>query len=938
MPEGLSQGLERHQGRLYLSTPTGLLRLAPGKVAGAATFEPVPGTPRYAQKLLPQPDGLLIAHGGGVTRLHDEVFTAIVTSENPCVSLADSRRDPRWLFVGRSAGFTVFSRDAGRDQPAREVRHFPDLGQVRNVIEDENGAVWLATSTRGVHRIVPGTGENPWATATVTTFDHAAGTLPGPSNSTWLLTTPLGFLFHTDEGHVRFDASAGRFVADERFQLGNPIIGSFGVPALQPPHAWATAHLDVKGGLPFFGRVEITAPNSARLTPAPAAIQEVLGPIDGGQILIEGDGDNLVVWSRTTEGLARLRPAALVAAPPDWRVTFTRFEAQGAVQPLAAAAPRFDYSRQPYVFGFHAVRLERGAAVEYQTRLGGWDADWSTFKNTAELRYSTLPAGDYRLEVRARDRLGRISSVATLAFGVNAPPWLTWWAFTGSALARAAVIFLYPRGRLGGVERGRPRLAALVEARTADLALARDAAEAASRAKSHFVASMSHELRTPLNSIIGYAQILATHEAATPWQRERLGVINTSGAHLLRLINDVLDFARVEAGRLEVRSAPFDLTGLLGEISAAGRVLAENKKLQWRLTLPSALPTAVVGDAARLRQVLDNLLGNAVKFTAAGEVALEVVRRGALYEFTVRDTGPGIAADDQTRLFHAFEQTATGANAGGAGLGLAISRQLAERMGGTLSVRSASGAGSAFTVVLPLPDSTGAAVAAPSGWQPPRGYTGPRRTLLVLDDVAQNRDVIRDTLEPLGFTVRDAADTTAARSVLAAGGIDLVILDLRLPGEDGFAFARWLRATPAHARLPVVAMSASVLPSQRADALAAGADLFLPKPFAQPELLDALAQLLKVTWLAGEATALTEGAVNGVRLPAPVVPTVPVPRDLLAEFSELATLGDIAALQALIEKLAASPGQAELAAELGALINAFELAALRQRLAALRAG
>jgi CheY-like chemotaxis protein len=133
-------------------------------------------------------------------------------------------------------------------------------------------------------------------------------------------------------------------------------------------------------------------------------------------------------------------------------------------------------------------------------------------------------------------------------------------------------------------------------------------------------------------------------------------------------------------------------------------------------------------------------------------------------------------------------------------------------------------------------------------------------------------------------------------------------------------------------------MSASVLPSQRADALAAGADLFLPKPFAQPELLDALAQLLKVTWLAGETTALTEGAANGVRLPAPVVPTVPVPRDLLAEFSELATLGDIAALQALVEKLAASPGQAELAAELGALINAFELAALRQRLAALRAG
>ena len=934
--------MRRQDGRLLLGGLGGVFAVQPADPAGprTAVVTRVSQADDFTGDPIQHASGPLYPSTNGIKTLRAGRPELVLKLEDFVMTLATSRRDPNRIFFGtqKGLGSAYFSAGTWRVEGVA-----PDFNKpVWGIALGTDDSIWLRTvAGEGWHLGWPAGAGPDWTKARVEPMAGIPGWPEIKSGRFIFSDTALGLVFFTPERILRFDEAARRFVPDTRFDRATAPAGElFPISDYSADGLWCAVYPEgwAAGRRHAVGRFALGADGVARWQALPPEIPAVLGAV-GAQQAVRDPAHAGVVWLRGTEAVARLETSLL--APPDTRRAplLRQLRLGATAQPLPAGdvAAKFGWSRETVNIQF-AVPGSGTRETRFQTRLVGWNSAWSAPSARTDAAFSGLVPGRYQFEVVELDAEGHAGPAARLAFVLNPPPWLTWWAFAGYALALAALIFLYIRWRLGRVERERARLAALVEARTADLALARDAAEAASRAKSHFVASMSHELRTPLNSIIGYAQILATHEAATPWQRERLGVINTSGAHLLRLINDVLDFARVEAGRLEVRSAPFDLTGLLGEVSAAGRVLAENKKLGWRVTLPAAFPAAVVGDAARLRQVLDNLLGNAVKFTAAGEVALEVTRRGALYEFTVRDTGPGIAADDQARLFHAFEQTATGAHAGGAGLGLAISRQLAERMGGTLSVRSAPGAGSAFTVVLPLPDSTGAAVAAPSGWQPPRGYTGPRRTLLVLDDVAQNRDVIRDTLEPLGFTVRDAADTIAARAVLAAGGIDLVILDLRLPGEDGFAFARWLRATPAHARLPVVAMSASVLPSQRADALAAGADLFLPKPFAQPELLDALAQLLKVTWLAGEATALTEGAVNGVRLPAPVVPTVPVPRDLLAEFSELATLGDIAALQALIEKLAASPGQAELAAELGALINAFELAALRQRLAALRAG
>ncbi|HEY1111071.1 MAG TPA: triple tyrosine motif-containing protein, partial [Opitutaceae bacterium] len=452
MPEASSLGLERHQGRLYVSTPSGLLRLVPGQ----SRFEPTPGTPRYPQRIVSTPGGLIVGHSEGLVRLHDDRFTTLLESRNAVVSVAVSRRDPTLVFAGRSAGFTVIRRSLGDATPATELHHFPDLGQVRDVHEDESGVVWLATSTRGIHRLVPGAGDDPWAKPTITTFDTGSGRLEGGSDSAVLLPSAFGLLYYTTGGHVRFDPAADRFVAETRFHYRGQMIGAFAVTALQGRQMWASTSPGTEKSLPLFGSLDFTGGQRAELRPLPASVQELLGPVEGGRILIEGEGADRVVWSRTSEGLVRVRPTLITPPPPPQRVRFTRFDAVGKAQPLfARTPPRFAYSRQPYVFSFETAQLERGAQIEYQTLLVGWDHAWSAFSPAREARFSSLPAGKYELQVRARDRLGRVSEPATLAFSVQPPPWLAPWAFAGYAAALGLGILGIVRWRVGRLERDR---------------------------------------------------------------------------------------------------------------------------------------------------------------------------------------------------------------------------------------------------------------------------------------------------------------------------------------------------------------------------------------------------------------------------------------------------------------------------------------------------
>jgi signal transduction histidine kinase len=373
---------------------------------------------------------------------------------------------------------------------------------------------------------------------------------------------------------------------------------------------------------------------------------------------------------------------------------------------------------------------------------------------------------------------------------------------------------------------------------------ARHAAEAANRAKSEFLAGMSHELRTPLNAVLGYAQLLTMEGGLTERQARGLDTIHQSGQHLLALINDILDLARIEAGRTELNPEPVELAVLLQAVVDLMRVKTDEKQLAFVFDAQAGLPAAVLADERRLRQVLLNLLGNAIKFTDAGTVTLRAAAAPqgpaqVLLRLEVEDTGVGMRPDDLTRIFEPFEQVGDAQRrSGGTGLGLAITRALVNDMGGQVQVSSELGRGTCFRVELPLPlaqpaqPAQGAAKVAgvSAGAAPAARYPGPPRRVLVVDDVAANRTLLCDFLSNAGFEVAQASDGSELLAAARRFRPDLIVMDSVMPSVDGVEATRRLRQDAELGAVPVIAVSASATAEHRAACLQAGVNVFLTKP------------------------------------------------------------------------------------------------------------